>query len=72
MIEVNGKIEDVPPKGHSVTNVREFKIKDKSYLAVINHYQSGSYSSTTTRIFEEVSGSFSSTLPVCDETPTKP
>jgi hypothetical protein len=67
MIKVDGKIEEVPPNGHSVTNVREFKIKDKNYVAVIFHYQSGSYSSTTTRIFEEVSNSFDSSLPIFDK-----
>lgn len=66
MIEVDGKIKDVPPNGHSVTNVREFKIGEESYIAVIDHYSTGSCSSITTRFFKEVSKGFVSTLPVFD------
>ena len=68
MINVEGKIKVVPPNGHSVTNVKQFKIGDDTYLAVIYHYLSGKHTSVSIELFKKCStDGIDSTLYVSDE-----
>lgn len=68
MIKIDGKIENVEPNGRSTENAREFKIGEKSYLAVIHHYQHDQYHNVSVRIFEEVTEGFDSTLAIFEKT----